>query len=141
MAKACYSTVFNKTVDEVWSKINNFNDDRWSGEVTESASENGKSGSTVGTIRIHTFGGKTARSDLKAYSDVDHFFTYGFVGTSPLPIDNYQSTLRVIPIVDGNRAFVEWSATFDCANIDREEITASLTSSYERWLAALHKNL
>lgn len=141
MAKAYYSTVFEKTVEEVWSKISNFNDDRWSGEVTKSASENGKSGSTVGTIRIHTFGDKTARSDLRAYSDVDHFFTYGFVGTPPLPIDNYQSTLRVTPVTDGDKAFVEWSATFDCAEKDREQITASLASSYERWLAALRKGL
>jgi hypothetical protein len=141
MAKAYYSTVFDNTIEEVWSKISNFNDDRWSGEVTESASENGKSGSTVGTIRVHTFGDKTARSDLRAYSDIEHFFTYGFVGAPPLPIDNYESTLRVTPIVDGNRAFVEWSATFDCAEADRKQIVASLASSYERWLTALRKNL
>ncbi len=141
MAKAYYSTVFDNTVDEVWAKISNFNDDRWSGEVTESASENGKSGSTVGTIRVHTFGDKTARSDLRAYSNVEHFFTYGFVGTPPLPIDNYESTLRVTPVVDGNKAFVEWQATFDCAAAEREQLTTSLVNSYNRWLSALRKNL
>ncbi len=73
MAKVYYSTIFEHSVDKVWSKISNFNDDRWSGDVTESSSENGKSGSTVGTIRVHTFGGQTARSDLRAYSAVDHF--------------------------------------------------------------------
>lgn len=137
MAKAYYSTVLDNTVEEVWSKISNFNDDRWSGEVTESMSENSKSGSTVGTIRIHAFGGKTTRSDLRAYSDVEHFFTYGFVGTVPLPIENYESTLRVTPVTDGNKAFVEWQATFDCAEAHREQLSASLVNSYGRWLASL----
>lgn len=141
MAKAYYSTVFDNTVEEVWSKISNFNDDRWSGDVTESASENGKSGSTVGTIRVHTFSGKTARSDLQAYSEVEHFFTYGFVGAAPLPVENYQSTLRVTPVIDGNKAFVEWWATFDCSEAEREKLVTTLVSSYARWLAALRKTL
>jgi len=141
MAKVYYSTIFEHSVDKVWSKISNFNDDRWSGDVTESSSENGKSGSTVGTIRVHTFGGQTARSDLRAYSAVDHFFTYGFVGAAPLPIADYQSTLRVTPVTDGDRSFVEWSATFDCAEADQEKISTSLATSYQRWLRALDKNL
>jgi hypothetical protein len=65
MSKAYYSTVFDSTAEEVWSKIRDFNDDRWSGGVTKSTSENDKSGSTVGTIRVHEFSGKTARSDKK----------------------------------------------------------------------------
>jgi hypothetical protein len=141
MAKAYYSTVLDNTIEEVWSKISNFNDDRWSGEVTESKSENGKSGSTVGTIRIHTFGDKTAHSDLRAYSNVKHFFTYGFVGTPPLPIDNYESTLRATPITDGNKTFIEWQAAFDCADLDRERLATSLIKSYDRWLTSLKKNL
>src|SRR5574337_322245 len=115
MALAYYSTVFDQTADEVWSKISDFNDDRWSGIVTKSYSENGKSGSTVGTIRYHEFGDKVARSDLRAYSNVGRFFTYGFIGTPPVAVNNYQATIRVTPIVDGNRAFVEWYASFDCS--------------------------
>ncbi|HET8843935.1 MAG TPA: SRPBCC family protein [Ktedonobacteraceae bacterium] len=141
MAKSYYSTVFDYTAAEVWSKIRDFNDDRWSGEVTESSSENGKSGSTVGTIRFHRFGDKTARSDLRAYSDIERFFTYGFVGIPPSPLEDYQATLRVTPVVDGNRAFVEWWATFDCAATEREYWVAFLADSYSRWLAALKNTL
>jgi hypothetical protein len=140
MAKAYYSTVFDHTAGDVWSRICDFNDDRWSGDVTESSSENGKSGSTVGTIRIHKFGEKTARSDLRAYSDVERFFTYGFVGKPPSPIDNYQATLRVTPITDGDRAFVEWQATFDCAEAERERWVSYLNESFARWLGALRKS-
>jgi hypothetical protein len=141
MAKAYYSTIFNNTVGEVWSKICDFNDDRWSGEVTESSSENGKSGSTIGTIRLHKFGDKIARSDLRAYSATEHFFIYGFVGTPPSPVEDYQATLRVTPVVDGNRAFVEWWATFDCAADKREYWATFFADSYSRWLASLKKIL
>lgn len=141
MAKAYYSTVFDNTVEEVWSKICDFNDDRWSGEVTESSSENGKSGSTIGTIRFHKFGDKTARSDLRAYSATEHFFTYGFVGTPPSPVEDYQATLRVTPVVDGNQAFVEWWATFDCVASEREYWATFFAGSYSKWLSSLKQIL
>lgn len=141
MARSYYSTVFEQPAAQVWARIRDFNDDRWSGEVTRSASENGKSGSTVGTIRVHEFSGKTARSDLQAYSETERFFTYGFVGTPPIPVQNYQATLRVIPVLDGNRAFVEWFATFDCAEVERDHWVKNLMDSFARWLSALRKDL
>lgn len=141
MPKAYYSTVFNTTAEAVWSTIRDFNDDRWSGEVTESSSENGQSGSTVGTVRVHTFGDKTARSDLRAYSDMERFFTYGFVGTPPWPVQDYQATVRVTPVVDGNGAFVEWWATFDCVSAEREHWLTLFIDAYSRWLASLKKHV
>lgn len=141
MARAYYSTVFDRTADEVWSKISDFNDDRWSGVVTKSYSENNKSGSTVGTIRYHEFGGNVARSDLRAYSSIEHFFTYGFVGTPPVAVTNYQATVRVTPIVDGKRAFVEWQATFDCSESERESWIKRLGNSFASWLGSLRESL
>ena len=141
MARAYYSTVFDRTADEVWSRIRDFNDDRWSGVVTVSRSENGKSGSTVGTIRYHEFGDKVARSDLRAYSSTERFFTYGFVGSPPVAVQNYEATVRVTPIVHGNRAFVEWQATFDCAEAQRAYWVEQLGNSFSTWLEALRENL
>lgn len=141
MARAYYSRILDNDIEQVWSIIRDFNDDRWSGDVTESKSENDKSGSTVGTIRFHKFGDNVARSDLQAYSEIDHYFTYGFVGTPPLPIENYQSTLRLVPVTEGDKTFVEWSATFDCAEAQRDELCKSLGKSYGRWLRALEAQL
>ena len=61
-AQAYYSRTIPVSIGKVWERIRDFNDDRWSGDVTESKSENGQSGSTVGTVRVHVFDGKTARS-------------------------------------------------------------------------------
>jgi hypothetical protein len=38
---------------------------------------------------------------------------------SPMGVENYVATLRLLPITDGNRSYAEWSAAFDCAP-DRE---------------------
>jgi len=141
MTRAYYSTVLDHSADQVWSKIQDFNDDRWSGVVTKSYSENNQSGSTVGTIRYHEFDGKVARSDLRAYSSVGRFLTYGFVGTPPVSVDNYEATLRVLPVVDGNRAFVEWQATFDCPEPDRKHWMERLGGSFANWLDSLRESL
>jgi hypothetical protein len=52
--------------------------------------------------------------------------TYEFCGAPSLPVSDFQATLRVTPIVDGDRAFVEWWATFDCEVGRREEFSARL---------------
>jgi hypothetical protein len=48
--------------------------------------------------------------------------SYAFCDPIPFPVRNFRATLRVTPVIDGDRAFVEWWATFDCA-----------ADAYERW--------
>jgi hypothetical protein len=38
-------------------------------------------------------------------------------------VHDFVATLRVTPIVDGDGAFVEWRATFDCAADERDHWT------------------
>jgi hypothetical protein len=60
----------------------------------------------------------------------------------PFPIRDYRATLRVTPVTDGNRAFVEWSATFDCAEDQREHWVDYLAKEgFAKWLASLRHNL
>jgi hypothetical protein len=141
MSKAYYSTVFDNTADEVWSMIRDFNEDRWSGEVSKSWSENGKSGQEVGNVRVIQVGDTRLRQELRAFSDVERFFTYGFCGTPSIPVENFLATMRVTPVVDGDHAFVEWIATFDSAEAERGRCIAYLTDGFARWLGALRKKL
>ena len=59
-------------------------------------------------------GGERIRQTLLALSDVERSQTYAFCGEAPMPVRDYRATLRVVPVTDGARGFVEWSATFDC---------------------------
>ena len=138
MAKAYYSTVFEQPAAEVWKIIRDFNNySIWVQGEGFSEIEDGKSGDTVGAVRSVHFRGMHIRQRLLAHSDVERSQTYEFCGAPALPVTDYQSTIRVTPIVDGERAFVEWSATFDCDAGGRSELTATLAGSFEKWLESL----
>src|SRR5882757_717998 len=138
MASAYYSTVFEQPAAEVWKIIRDFNNySIWVQGEGFSEIEDGKSGDTVGAVRSVHFRGMHIRQRLLAHSDVERSQTYEFCGAPALPVTDYQSTIRVTPIVDGERAFVEWSATFDCDAGGRSELTATLAGSFEKWLESL----
>jgi hypothetical protein len=115
MAKAYYSTVFEHPAPAVWKIVRDFNNyPVWVGGAGESEIEDGKSGDTVGAVRNVLYRERRIRQRLLAQSDVERFQTYEFAGPPTLPVTDFSATLRVTPVVDGDRAFIEWSAVFDC---------------------------
>ena len=142
MAKAYYSTVFEHQAAEVWKIIRDFNNyPVWVGGAGESEIEDGKSGDTVGAVRNVLYRERRIRQRLLAQSDLERCQTYEFAGTPTLPVTDFQATLRVTPVVDGDRAFVEWWATFDCEAGQRSELTGTLQGSFEKWLESLRDTL
>ena len=142
MAKAHYSTVLEQPAEGVWQIVRDFNNyPVWVGGAGESRIEDGKSGDTVGAIRSVLYQGRRIRQRLLAQSDVERSQTYEFCGAPTIPVTDYQATLRITPIVDGDRAFVEWWATFDCEAAKRDELTGSLAGSFEKWLESLRDTL
>lgn len=138
MAKAYYSTVFEQTADQIWSIIRDFNNYKiWGADCGESQIEDGKTGETVGAIRRFLTGNTITRQRLLAQSDRERFQVYEFCDPSPLQVQNYEATLRVTPIIDGNSAFVEWSATFDCAPSEHDRWVEHFRKSFARWLESL----
>jgi Polyketide cyclase / dehydrase and lipid transport len=127
MTKAYYSTVFEQPAGEVWEIIRDFNNyPVWVGGAGESRIEDGKTGDTVGAVRNVRYQGRQIRQRLLAHSDVERSQTYEFCGAASLPVTGFQATLRITPIVDGDRAFVEWWATFDCEAPRRDELAGTL---------------
>jgi hypothetical protein len=142
MAKAYYSTMFEQPAPEVWKIVRDFNNyPVWVGGAGESRIEDGKTGDTVGAIRNVLYQGRNIRQRLLAQSDVERSQTYEFCGEASLPVTGFQATLRVTPVVDGDRAYVEWWATFDCDTVRREELTATLQGSFGKWLESLRSTL
>jgi hypothetical protein len=76
-----------------------------------------------------------------AQSDVERSQTYEFCGAASLPVTGFQATLRVTPVVDGDRAFVEWWATFDCDAGRRDELCRTLQDRLGGWLESLRTTL
>lgn len=115
MAKVYVSSVFNVPVAEVWARIRDFNGlPGWTPFVADSRIEQNQPSDKVGCIRNFTLkDGGRIREQLLALSDYDFSQAYSIL-ESPMGVENYIATLRLIPVTDGNRTFAEWSAEFDC---------------------------
>ena len=142
MARSYYSTIFERSADEVWNVIRDFNNyPVWVDGAGESQIEGGKSGDSVGAVRNVLYQGNRRWQKLLALSDAERLQTYKFASESPVHTRNFQASLRVTPIVDGNRAFVEWWATFDC-DLDRaEERVTYFRNAFAGWLESLRRYL
>jgi Polyketide cyclase / dehydrase and lipid transport len=142
MATAYYSTVFTQSADDLWSVIRDFNNyPVWVDGAGVSEIEDGRSGDTVGAIRNVLYQDRRVRQKLLALSDVERAQVYAFCGEAPMPVHDYRATLRVVPVVDGGRAFVEWSATFDCSPQQLDEWAAFFRDAFGRWLESLRRHL
>jgi hypothetical protein len=138
MARAFYSTIIDHPADAVWSVIRPFDHYAWAGVSSETTMEDGRSGDQVGSVRRIAAQGNVLRQILLAHSDLDRSYSYAFASAPPFPVQNYLATISVTPVVETGQAFVEWSATFDCADEDRERMIEHFEmKGFAVWLAAL----
>ena len=142
MPKSYYSTMFEQSADEVWRVIRDFNNyPVWVDGAGESEIEGGKSGDAVGAVRNVLYNGERRRQRLLALSDVERAQVYTFEGPAPMPVWDFEATIRVTPIVDGDRSFVEWFATFDCYPEGQDERIACFREGFAGWLESLRRRL
>jgi ribosome-associated toxin RatA of RatAB toxin-antitoxin module len=141
MNKVYYSIVIDHPAERVWSIIRDFNSyPVWVEGIEESHIEEGKSGDAVGAIRNFASGNTRIRQRLLAHSDLDRSYT--FESCEPLgAIRYYQGTGRVTPVVDGNRAFVEWSTVFECADAEQKNCADFFEEGTPQWLKSLRATL
>ncbi len=123
------SSVIDAPVDDVWGKIRDFNAlPAWHPSIADSLIENDEPSDKVGCIRnFNLKDGGNLREQLLTLSDVDYQCTYSIL-ISPMPLDNYQATLRLVPITDGNRTYAEWTAEFTCRPEDEETLVNNIGS-------------
>lgn len=108
MARVYYSVVLDRPADAVSANIRLFGAYAWSGVTAETVIEDRKSGDQLGAIRRVATSGGEIRQRLLLFSDIHRSYSYEFVGPASVPVSDYQATIRVIPVADGDRAFVEW---------------------------------
>lgn len=137
MMKVFYNSVFEHPADRVWAVIRDFNSyPVWVASVTESHIEGGKAGDAVGTIRSFEEYGVRIRQRLLAHSDLDRSYVYESCGTLGA-ITYYQGMARVMPIVDGDHALLEWSVTFDCPVEEQTNCVKGLEEAMPQWFKSL----
>ena len=127
MPNVFVSSVLDAPVDRVWARIRDFNAlPRWHPRIAESQIEDGLPSDKIGCVRnFRLQNGDRIRERLLGLSDHDLFCTYSIL-ESPMPLENYVATIRLTPISDGNRTFIEWTAEFDCAPERENELVSNI---------------
>jgi hypothetical protein len=151
MTTAYYSAVLDHAVERVWSLIRDFNNyPAYIDGVSESTIEDNKRGDEVGAVRCFNYGGNWIRQRLSDHSDERRSLTY--VGMElfdfpahqmadpPTPV-RYEGTIHLLPIVDGNRTFIEWPVTLDTAPGEEEPWRELFMSWIPEWTDSLRRAL
>ncbi|HVR67984.1 MAG TPA: SRPBCC family protein [Verrucomicrobiae bacterium] len=129
MVKVYTSSVIEAPADRVWAAVRDFNGlPKWHPLIRDSRIENDAASDRVGCIRnFNLKDGGNIREQLLTLSDFDLSCSYSIL-ESPMGVSNYIATLKLTPITDGERCFIEWSAEFDCAP-ERERELADLVGN------------
>jgi len=133
MACIFVSSVLEAPVDRVWARIRDFNAlPRWHPMIAESQIEDGLPSDKIGCVRnFRLQNGDRIRERLLGLSDHELFCTYAIL-ESPMPLENYVATLRLTPVTEGNRTFIEWTAEFACAPEVEEELAHDIAQNVFR---------
>lgn len=115
MPQVYTSSVIGAPADRIWQAVRDFNAlPDWHPNIAESRIEGGAPSDQIGCVRDFRLNdGGAIREKLLALSDYDYCCTYSIL-ESPMGVSNYVATLKLTPVTDGQRTFVEWSAEFDC---------------------------
>src|SRR5271154_4530472 len=121
MAKAYGSAVIPAPASAVWAVVRDFNAlPQWTPFVAESRIEQKKPSDQIGCVRnFRLKDGGRIREQLLSLSDYEMSFEYSIL-ESPMGVENYIATFRLIPVTDADHTFAEWTAEFDAAP-DRED--------------------
>ena len=141
MVKVYLSTVLNAPADRVWRDLRDFNGlASWHPLIVLSRIEKDHPADKVGCVRnFQLKDGSRIREKLLSLSDFDYTCTSAILD-SPMDLSDHFATLRLFPVTEGNRCFLEWSAEFDCPLQKVAELTEAVSSGmFQTGLGALKK--
>jgi Polyketide cyclase / dehydrase and lipid transport len=138
MPRVFASSVVDAPAEKVWPVIRRFDAVvDWLPFVRSSPIENGGAPTRVGCVRVLTqTDGEVFREVLVALSDAERFYSYTFV-SSPVPVRDHRTTLRVLPITDGDRSYAEWSSRFETAPEHEAQLVELMNRNFLAGLRSL----
>ncbi len=151
MPRAYYSSVLSQPADQVWDLVRDFNNyPGYIDGVTQSVIEDDKRGDEIGAVRRFCYRGSWLRQSLTSHSDSERSFSYSGMEPFEFPVQgatrapaavDYTGTLRLTPIVDGDRTFFEWYVEFNCQPEDVQQWNDLLMDLIPQWVDSLRRAL
>ncbi|MEM8704610.1 MAG: SRPBCC family protein [Pseudomonadota bacterium] len=142
MARVYTSSVINAPAAKVWERIRDFNGlPKWHPRIRESRIEDALPADKVGCIRnFNLQNGDNIREQLLGLSDYDLFYSYSML-EGPMPLSDYIATLRLTPVTEGDRSFIEWSAEFECDPENEDDLVSGIgTNVFQGGFDALKRH-
>ncbi len=135
MTKVSMSLDLGVSADQVWQLIGGFNAlPEWHPAVEKSEIE----GEGKGSVRtLHLAGGGTITERLEQLDDEGRLYRYSIL-SSPLPVANYTSTLRLKEKSDGG-CTVEWASDFQPAGAPEGDAMQAIQGIYQAGFDNLKK--
>jgi len=136
MSKVSVSMQLAVSAERAWQVAGGFQGlMEWAGGLQSCTAEQG------GRVRrLVTADGAVIVERLEAFNDSEKFYCYSIL-ESPLPVTNYQSTLKVIPVFGKEHCIVEWSSNFYPAPEAEAQMEALFTAIYQGSLEELKLKL
>ena len=127
MVKVYRSTILDAPAERVWRDLRDFNGlANWHPSIVLSRIENSHPADKVGCVRnFQLKDGARIREKLLSLSDYDYTCTYSIL-ESPMDLSDYVATMRLLPVTEGNRCFIEWSAEFECPPVKAADLAETV---------------
>lgn len=126
------SKTTSQSVDAVWQKIGDFcGIGQWHPAVAKCDLSADKKERTL-TLK----GGGTIVEHLVRWSDQQHSYTYKIV-SSPLPVENYESTLHVRAAKSGTGSVISWRGHYTAKGASDADAKKTIDGIYDAGLTAL----
>jgi hypothetical protein len=131
MPKVYRSTVLDAQADRVWRDLRDFNGlANWHPSIVMSRIENSHPADKVGCVRNYQLkDGARVREKQLSLSDYDYTCMTTLL-ESPMEVNDYVATLRLLPITEGNRCFIEWFAEFECSANAASELAETIGDGF-----------
>jgi hypothetical protein len=121
-----------QSVDAVWRKIGDFcGIQAWAPAIAKCELSADKKRRTL-TLK----NGATAVEELIRWNDAGHTYTYRIVD-APLPVANYESTIKVTPNKGGAGSVIAWRGKYVAKGAPDVEAKKIIDGIYESGLAGL----
>jgi len=139
MTDVTAKVTINAAADEVWKTLSSFRDvEKYIPLVKSSTVEGSGVGSKRTCIIPNESGGEgKIEEELKSLDNDAKTFSYS-ITSSPMPLVNYLSTVKVKDIGNG-RCEVEWSSTFEPKGMAEEEVAKMIKDIYLTAMDGLKK--
>jgi len=129
----------NATADEVWKTLSSFRNVEKYIPLIKSSSVEGSGVGAKRTCVIPSESGQEGKieEEIKSLDNDAKTFSYS-ITSSPMPLENYLSTVKVKDLGNG-RCEVEWSSTFKPKGIPEEEVAKMINDIYVTAIDGLKK--